>query len=101
MLCLMPADATRCDISLPLRSTSVVPEITPRHLDHASEVAFRVQRGGVMPIPTNTVDSLIAAAKRELDAARRDGDATLIASALLRPNGRLDRKLELRAQGDE
>ena len=43
-----------------------------------------------MPIPTNTVDSLIAAAKRELDAARRDGDATLIASALLRLNGRLD-----------
>ncbi len=54
-----------------------------------------------MPIPTNTVDSLIAAAKRELAAARRDGDATLIASALLRLNGRLDRKLELRAQGDE
>lgn len=46
-----------------------------------------------MPEPTQHIDSLILAAKRELDAARKDGDATLIAVAVNRLNARLDRKL--------
>ncbi len=54
-----------------------------------------------MPAPTNHLDSLIASAKRDLDAARQDGDATLIAQAMIRLNGRLDRKLAQRNSPQE
>lgn len=51
-----------------------------------------------MPTPTNQLDSMIAAAKRQLDDARRDGNPTLIRQALAVLNGRLDRKLKEREQ---
>ena len=46
-----------------------------------------------MPNPTTRLDSMIAAAKRELDAAREDGDATRICRAMAVLNGRLDRRI--------
>lgn len=61
------------------------------------ESGFPVSTGGHMPAPTNHLDSLIAAAKRDLDAARLDGNPTLIAQAMTRMNGRLDRKLATRS----
>jgi hypothetical protein len=55
--------------------------------------AFPVSGEVPMPNPTNTLDSMIAASKRELDAAREDGDATRICRAVAIMNGRLDRRL--------
>lgn len=52
----------------------------------------------VMPTPTNQLDSMVAAAKRQLDDARRDGNPTLIRQSLAVLNGRLDRKLKEREQ---
>lgn len=41
-----------------------------------------------MPHPTTQLDTMIAAAKRHLDEARRDGNPTLIANAVAVLNGR-------------
>ena len=46
-----------------------------------------------MPHPMNRLDSMILAAKKELDAARKDGDATRICRAVAVLNGRLDRRI--------
>jgi len=51
-----------------------------------------------MPHPTNRLDSMILAAKLELDAARKDGDASRICRAVAVLNGRLDRRIREHAE---
>jgi hypothetical protein len=55
-----------------------------------------VKGGHVMT--TNQLDSMIAAAKQQLDDARRDGNPTHISRALAILDGRLDRKLNERVK---